>query len=274
MPDLPLSQMLAALALAFFGGLHCAGMCGGFVGALQLHRPPGVPAARLAAGYHAGRLTSYAAAGALVGALGGALYATEVLPVQVALLVAGSLMLCAVGIAMLIDAGRASRWLKRSEPAGRALWRLIGPWARRVYPPRSAAQAYGAGLAWGWIPCGMVYAALPLALVAGGPLAGAAVMLAFGLGTLPGLVVVDALAVGAARAQAPAQPSARPSSQASARADVGARARAVALARRGLRPLAAAVLLVFAVSGLAHAARVAGAGHPAIAALASICHGD
>lgn len=247
MPDFPAAQIVAALLLALTGGLHCAGMCGGFIGALQMNRASGVPAARLAAGYHAGRLTSYTAAGALVGVLGGALYAADVLPLQVALLAAGSLMLVLVGLTMF----GANRWLRRLEPAGLALWRLVGPWARRVYPPRSGAQAYLAGLAWGWIPCGMVYAALPLALVAGGPLAGAAVMLAFGLGTLPNLVVVDALAAGAARAQGSA----------------------LARSRAWLRPLAGAVLLVFAASGLAHAARVAGAGHPAIAALASICHG-
>ena len=89
------TQALAAFTLALLGGLHCAGMCGGFVGALQVHRPAAVPAARLAAGYHAGRITSYTLAGALVGTLGGALYAADVLPLQIGLLVVGSLMLLA-----------------------------------------------------------------------------------------------------------------------------------------------------------------------------------
>jgi hypothetical protein len=46
----------------------------------------------------------------------------------------------------------------------------------------------------------------------------------------------------------------------------------MASARSWLRPVAGAVMLVFALSGLAHAARVAGADHPTIAAFASICH--
>jgi sulfite exporter TauE/SafE len=99
----------------------------------------------------------------------------------------------------------------------------------------------------------MVYAALPLALLAGGAAQGALVMLAFGLGTLPNLAVVDVITVHAA--------SARP-------------AGALARIRPLLRPLAGTVIIVFAVSGLAHAARVAGAQHPGIAALASICHGS
>jgi sulfite exporter TauE/SafE len=244
--DLVSAQALAAFALSLLGGLHCAGMCGGFIGALQINRSRDVPALQLAVGYHAGRITSYAIAGALVGALGGSLYAAAVLRLQIALLVIGSAMLFVIGATLI---GR-SAWLKRIEPMGAWVWRIVGPLARRVYPPRSAGQAIIAGLAWGWIPCGMVYAALPLALVAGGALQGALVMLAFGLGTLPNLAVVDAAAVrlGAAGSGT------------------------MSASRAWLRPLAGAVIVVFGLSGLAHAARVAGADHPAIAAVAAICH--
>jgi sulfite exporter TauE/SafE len=247
MLDLLTTQALAAFTLALLGGLHCAGMCGGFVGALQVHRPPTVPAARLAAGYHAGRVTSYTIAGALVGTLGGALYAADVLPLQIGLLVVGSLMLLAIGASLF---GRAA-WLKRLEPLGLGIWRLVAPYARRVYPPRSGTQALLAGLAWGWIPCGMVYAALPLALVAGGPWQGAAVMLAFGLGTLPNMVAVDVAVT---------------------KLGGSANAEHFAGVRAWLKPAAGALIVVFGLSGLAHAARIAGAGHPTIEALASICH--
>jgi hypothetical protein len=243
------AQAFAAFSLALVGGLHCAGMCGGIVGALQLNRPKEVSATRLAAGYHTGRLTSYALAGLLAGTLGAALYAADVMPVQAALLLVGSLMLLAIGVSMF---GRGA-WMRRFEPAGAWLWRRIAPLARRVYPPRSALQALAAGLAWGWIPCGMVYAALPLALVAGGPLNGALVMLAFGLGTLPNMLAVDVAVQGIGRA----------GSSGAARALVW------------VRPLAGVAIVVFGVSGLAHAARVAGVAgseHPAIAMFARICH--
>jgi sulfite exporter TauE/SafE len=243
------AQAFAAFSLALVGGLHCAGMCGGIVGALQLNQPREVSAARLAAGYHTGRLTSYALAGVLAGTLGAALYAADVMPVQAALLTVGSMMLLAIGASMF---GRGA-WLKRIEPAGAWLWRYIAPLARRVYPPRTGWQALAAGLAWGWIPCGMVYAALPLALVAGGALPGALVMLAFGLGTLPNMLAVDVAVHGIGRA-----------------GQAGA-ARSLAW----VKPLAGAVIVVFGISGLAHAARVAGVAgseHPAIATFARICH--
>src|SRR5690606_30261773 len=51
-------------------------------------------------------------------------------------------------------------------------------------PPR----AFAVGMLWGWLPCGLVYSTLALALMSGGPADGAIVMLAFGLGTLPNLV--------------------------------------------------------------------------------------
>jgi uncharacterized protein len=247
MLNLLTTQALAAFTLALLGGLHCAGMCGGFVGALQIQRPKQVPAARLAAGYHVGRITSYTLAGALVGLLGGALYAADVLPLQIALLVLGSLMLLAIGATLF---GRAA-WLKRLEPLGLGIWRLVGPYARRVYPPRSGTQALLAGLAWGWIPCGMVYGALPLALVAGGAAQGALVMLAFGIGTLPNMLAVDVAVTHIRGTQ---------------------RGGALTGARAWLKPAAGAVIVVFGLSGLAHAARMAGAVHPSVEALASICH--
>jgi uncharacterized protein len=192
---------------------------------------------------------SYSLAGALAGTLGAALYAADVLPVQAVLLLVGSAMLLAIGASMF---GRGA-WLKRIEPAGAWLWRFIAPLARRLYPPRTGLHAFAAGMAWGWIPCGMVYAALPLALVAGGPLQGALVMLAFGFGTLPNMLAVDVAVHGISRA-----------------GQTGA-VRSLAW----IRPLAGTAIIVFGISGLAHAARIAGVAgseHPAIAMFARICH--
>ena len=46
----------------------------------------------------------------------------------------------------------------------------------------------------------------------------------------------------------------------------------MAAMRVWVKPLAGALIVVFGLSGLAHAARIAGADHPALAGLASICH--
>lgn len=44
------------------------------------------------------------------------------------------------------------------------------------------------GAIWGWAPCALVYAALPLALASGSSAGGALVMAASGLGTIPALL--------------------------------------------------------------------------------------
>ena len=51
-----------------------------------------------------------------------------------------------------------------------------------------APARFALGTIWGLVPCGLIYSVLPIALFAGGALEGAAVMLAFGLGTLPNLL--------------------------------------------------------------------------------------
>src|SRR5690606_35679311 len=50
-----------------------------------------------------------------------------------------------------------------------------------------------AGFAWGMLPCGMVYSALALALASGDPLHGMATLFAFGVGTLPFVLLSGAL---------------------------------------------------------------------------------
>jgi sulfite exporter TauE/SafE len=86
---------------------------------------------------------------------------------------------------------RPMRWLER---LGAPLWRRIQPMASRLIGRPGAAAAYGAGLAWGWLPCGLVYGALIAAALAASPAAGGAAMLAFGLGTLPWLLAAGVLA--------------------------------------------------------------------------------
>ena len=184
-----MSSLLAtALAIGFLGGIHCIGMCGGIVAALTLRRPGEPPAPRawrLQLGYNAGRIASYTVAGGiagLVGSLGTLL--DRLLPVQLALYVLANALLVFLGL-YLAGFGTA---VLRLEAAGGALWRFAQSHGLRLGPAQTPLGAVGAGLAWGWIPCGLVYSAVALALVSGDALRGALVMLAFGVGTLPTLL--------------------------------------------------------------------------------------
>jgi len=176
----------AAFLIGLLGGVHCVGMCGGIVGALTLQAPRRRHAWNLHLAYSAGRITSYAAAGAIVGVIGGAgLMFNQVLPVQMLLYVLANLVLVSLGL-YLAGLGNLLTWL---EALGARLWRRVQPYGAKVLPADTAGKAFILGTLWGWLPCGLVYSLLASALLSGGAGSGAAVMLAFGLGTLPNLLL-------------------------------------------------------------------------------------
>lgn len=180
MPD---SGYLALFLVGLLGGTHCVGMCGGIVGALSM----GVQARwSMHLAYNGGRILSYAAAGAIAGVLGAASMGLEgQVPVRLILYFVANLMLVALALYLL----GVTKALAFTERAGQALWRHLQPLTRRFLPARSIAQAFPLGLLWGWLPCGLVYSALASSLTAGSAGRGALMMLAFGLGTLPNLLL-------------------------------------------------------------------------------------
>lgn len=189
MPD---SGFLAVFLVGLLGGVHCAGMCGGIVSALSMQGPRDAkgPAWTVHLAYNLGRISSYATAGALMGALGSlGLLLNNALPVQMTLYIAANLMMIALGLYLTGITGA----LAFTERAGQWLWRRIQPATRRFLPVRGPAQAFPLGMLWGWLPCGMVYSVLAMALLTGSATRGAATLLAFGLGTLPNLMLAGLL---------------------------------------------------------------------------------
>jgi len=190
---LPDTGFIAVFLIGLLGGVHCVGMCGGIVSALstQTVQMPGsrsVFPVHLA--YNLGRISSYVIAGALVGMVGSfGLLLSDMLPVQMILYLAANLMMIALGLYLT----GFTHSLAFTERLGQTLWKHVQPLTRRFLPVRSVAQAYPLGLLWGWLPCGMVYGVLTAALLAGSAERGAATMLAFGLGTLPNLLLAGML---------------------------------------------------------------------------------
>jgi len=74
------------------------------------------------------------------------------------------------------------------ESVGSILWRRLQPLTKIFFPVRTVLRAFGFGLIWGWLPCGLVYSALLWASSSGDPVSGGMYMFAFGLGTLPGVM--------------------------------------------------------------------------------------
>lgn len=185
---MPESSYLSLFLIGLLGGTHCIGMCGGIVGALSMG---GASRVSLHLAYNLGRIASYAGAGAIVGAIGGTgLALAGQLPVRIGFFIAANLMLVALGLYLM----GATRVLAFTERLGQVLWWRLQPLSRRFLPARTAAQALPLGLVWGWLPCGLVYSALVTALTSGSAIRGAGLMLAFGFGTLPNLLLAGLLA--------------------------------------------------------------------------------
>jgi sulfite exporter TauE/SafE len=72
---------------------------------------------------------------------------------------------------------------------GATLWSRIAPAAKGLVPVTNLPRALGLGLVWGWLPCGLVYSVLLIAATSAKPVNGALVMIAFGFGTMPAMIM-------------------------------------------------------------------------------------
>ena len=182
-----LAIFLSAFLVGLLGASHCIGMCGGIVGTLSVSsNDTGQPLRLMAflSAYNFGRIASYTLVGAVAGGLGSSLVET-VIPLTAARWLTVVFMF-ALGAYLL-----GWRWsLLWAERLGTHIWRHIAPLAGRVLPVKSPIQALGLGFLWGWLPCGMVYSVLVWAMASGSATQGALLMLAFGLGTLPSLILL------------------------------------------------------------------------------------
>lgn len=227
-------SLFPVFVVGLLGSVHCAGMCGGIVGAFSAApQRPAFPVAVVTAradaaanaavrvlAYNSGRIASYAAAGALAGAFGAGMRVLA--PVQMGGLWLANLMLIALGL-HLMDAWRG---LDKVEALGQYLWRRLRPLMGSLLPVDTPLKLLAMGALWGWLPCAMVYSMLVTATLSGSAASGAAVMAAFGLGTLPMLFALGAL---------------------------GQKVRA-ALGRRAVRVSAGLLVLGFGILGLVRAA--------------------
>lgn len=188
------SGLIATLLVTGLIGslVHCGGMCGPLVLAQVMARTGAVPAGpgaelrRLAGAallpYHFGRVLTYAALGAGAGMVAGLVRDLPLFRwVAVALLLLAAVLL---GL---------QAWPRRRRDGFAESLTGLDRLARPLFAAPTGGRGFLLGLLLGFLPCGMVYAALAAAAATGDPLLAAAAMLAFGLGTMPVLILVAAI---------------------------------------------------------------------------------
>lgn len=180
---LDLVVLSAALLSGLFGGVHCVAMCGGIATSLSATRSNTSPLAHSLL-LNVGRVGGYVLAGAIVGGLGGALLGVA----RINGLAQGLRLL--VGLVMIVAALRLAfpkRWRLLTRP-GRTIETWLAPARRAAMALRPPWRTLLLGLLWGWLPCGLSTTLLMAAWFEASAVHGAALMAAFGLGTLPLMV--------------------------------------------------------------------------------------
>lgn len=174
-----MTYWLMIFVSGFLGSPHCLGMCGPFVVLLGSANPRKDNVRRQWV-YSFGRLTTYVFLGAALGAFGARLSAWSPWGISFAAIfsITAGVMLVLLGLRQFgIGIPVVSRAGSASCLSGRIL--------RTYLATPGWTGALLAGACTGFLPCGFVYSFLALAGQSGSPSQGAAVMLAFGLGTFP-----------------------------------------------------------------------------------------
>lgn len=176
---------LGAFMIGLLGAGHCIGMCGGIASAVALNGPR--QKVRVSFLYNLGRISSYLVTGAIIG---GAVASG----VQLFGFGQGLTVLRAIAAVFILVLGLyLTGWwngLLQLEKLGQGLWKKLSPLAGKLLPLKSPLYAYPVGFIWGWIPCGMVYSMVSWAAMSGSAINGLLIMGAFGLGTLPAMLLV------------------------------------------------------------------------------------
>ncbi|WP_114653803.1 sulfite exporter TauE/SafE family protein [Polynucleobacter necessarius] len=190
------SLLLAVFLGALVSGWHCALMCGGIAAAIECQgntqEATCIPLQSKSELFHLqlimhfGRLTTYVLLGAVAGWVGAVLWQQNVVPIQRPLFALTSLILLVMGLRLLRQRSNSpllvGKWLGA---------RMANYWAKYLGSFTGRSSRWFSGMVWGLVPCGLVYSVLPLVFLSGDVLTGAALMLAFGLGTLPNLLLIS-----------------------------------------------------------------------------------
>ncbi len=173
------------------GSAHCVGMCGGFALAIGATKPAFLPTLANQLVYSAGRVFTYAFLGALAGVVGTRVsqWSGLMVSMQQVLSVFAGVTMLVIGISVLFGLSMQS-FGKRLAPLTDAFARMMTPIFKHFVNARGRWSFFLAGLFTGFLPCGLLYAFLAIAMAGENAGSGAMTMVAFGVGTIPAMVAI------------------------------------------------------------------------------------
>ena len=176
--DLP--ELAFILVSGILGSAHCIGMCGGISATMSLGTQSWQAAVTRQLLWSGGRIMTYVFLGISAAACGAGLLRSQsnTVRLQSILAIVAGVLLLAQG---LHATGLIPMRLRRRKGPPCMTRTLFSQFLKGGSGP----GAFVAGLLTGFLPCGLVYSFLALAVSSGSPLRGAVVMLSFGLGTVP-----------------------------------------------------------------------------------------
>lgn len=170
-------MLYSALLFGLISSLHCIGMCGPIAMMLPVNKSNPAEKVIQILIYHIGRLTAYASLGLIFGLLGRGFYMAGI----------QQQLSIAVGILMIVIVVVPEREFMKynfSKPVYRLLSKIKSNLGNQ-FKRKSPDAFFTIGLLNGFLPCGLVYAALFGALAMQNLTLSVTYMILYGIGTIP-----------------------------------------------------------------------------------------
>ena len=172
-------EIYAAFLVGLVGSLHCIGMCGPIAIALPVPDSSNLSFFTGRILYNLGRVVTYSFLGAVLGLIGS----------KIALAGAQQGVSIILGVVVIIAVLLPQKY-KNYFAQHPAIQKLAHPLKSNIgvlFSKGTFSAMFLIGILNGFLPCGLVYVALAGAIASGDAVSGAAVMILFGLGTVPAM---------------------------------------------------------------------------------------
>lgn len=172
-------EILTAFTIGFLGSFHCIGMCGPIAIALPVPNSSNLSFFTGRILYNIGRVVTYSLLGLLFGLVGG----------RIALADAQQIVSIILGVVIIIAVLLPQKY-KNIFIQHKLVQKLAQPLKSNIsilFKKGTFSALFLIGILNGFLPCGFVYIGLAGSIASGDAISGAAVMMLFGLGTVPAM---------------------------------------------------------------------------------------